>query len=379
MTFRNIKLVCLLAILLKIMHGTFSKDDVQNDLFPEDRIVGGENANQDDWNFIVSLQKYGAHSCGGSFLTKDCIITAAHCVNKKGKVVHISVVSIKAGTLDVDSKKAIVVKAKKIIVYPEYDPITDKHDLALVKLANTVESPLVGTIQIKRSETLPGTKCVTAGWGHTESKRMLASRRNMTFENFSKSPRKKKAQEIKKRGPLQEVTLPVMNETVCKNKFSQLGENITWTLLCTLVSEGGKDACQGDSGGPLVCDNKLAGLTSFGIGCARRNIPAAFTNVSNYAVWIEQLGCSPPATDTPAIRTTTIKILIPTTRPKSTNIKKKPIVAYSGPSLADNRSLAAGGLAGNGPDDVSGANFHRSVNFVWINYLFSICFLVLIL
>ena len=51
-------------------------------------------------------------------------------------------------------------------------------------------------------------------------------------------------------------------------------------LLCTLQ---GTDSCQGDSGGPLVCNNKLVGVVSFGLGCARE-FPGVYTRIHNVVV-----------------------------------------------------------------------------------------------
>ena len=68
-------------------------------------------------------------------------------------------------------------------------------------------------------------------------------------------------------------------------------------MFCAANEKGGIDSCQGDSGGPLVVPNtnnygkiiyKLAGIVSWGIGCARAGLPGVYTQVSNYIDWIEK-------------------------------------------------------------------------------------------
>lgn len=43
------------------------------------KIVGGEPAEIEDYPYQISLLAYGSHSCGGSIIAPNKILTAAHC------------------------------------------------------------------------------------------------------------------------------------------------------------------------------------------------------------------------------------------------------------------------------------------------------------
>uniref|UniRef100_A0A3Q1EUP0 trypsin n=1 Tax=Acanthochromis polyacanthus TaxID=80966 RepID=A0A3Q1EUP0_9TELE len=85
---------------------------------------------------------------------------------------------------------------------------------------------------------------------------------------------------------LQEVNVPIVTNSDCSNSYGGITDN----MICAGLTEGGKDSCQGDSGGPLVSKNDsiwvLAGVVSFGNGCAEPNFPGVYARVSQYQSWI---------------------------------------------------------------------------------------------
>lgn len=60
------------------------------------RIVGGEDAKDGEFPFIVSIQDNArTHTCGGSLLDSTTVLTAAHCIGDGGGLG----LFVKAGTL----------------------------------------------------------------------------------------------------------------------------------------------------------------------------------------------------------------------------------------------------------------------------------------
>lgn len=63
-------------------------------------------------------------------------------------------------------------------------------------------------------------------------------------------------------------------------------------MFCAGYESGGKDACQGDSGGPIFYSKTgtnefvVAGVVSWGIGCARKNQSGIYSDVSSVVKWI---------------------------------------------------------------------------------------------
>merc|ERR1712107_948555 len=83
---------------------------------------------------------------------------------------------------------------------------------------------------------------------------------------------------------LQKVDVPVVSDEHCSDSYGQ--EDITDSMICAGLDQGGKDSCQGDSGGPFMCGNELSGVVSWGYGCAEAGYPGVYTQTSYFVDWI---------------------------------------------------------------------------------------------
>lgn len=132
------------------------------------RIVGGEIASNQTWNWIVSLQEFDSHICGASLITPEYAITAAHCVLSK----HISTLSILAGTnylYDENVQRRAIIE---IFIHLDYNIVFKPSDIAILKFAplDTSSNANISFICLPEEDQDPfdtGDNLIAIGWGVT--------------------------------------------------------------------------------------------------------------------------------------------------------------------------------------------------------------------
>ncbi|XP_018520967.1 ST14 transmembrane serine protease matriptase a [Lates calcarifer] len=246
--------------------------DCGRSMFKTSRIVGGQDAEEGEFPWQVSLhvKSYG-HVCGASIISPNWLVTAAHCVQDDGRTRYSQPGTWEAylGLHTQRNVNSAVVKRnlKQIIPHPNYNAYTFDNDIALMELESPVSySDYIRPICLPASQhDFPvGNTVWITGWGATREGGFAAS-------------------------VLQKAQVRIINHSVCNNL---MGGQLTSRMLCAGVLTGGVDACQGDSGGPLSSPSStrmfLAGVVSWGDGCARRNKPGIYTAVTKFRGWIKE-------------------------------------------------------------------------------------------
>ena len=232
------------------------------------RVVGGTNAPEGAYPWMTAMMTKGqsgfnAQFCGAALIDRNWVVTAAHCVERE----TVNSMDVLVGGYNLNQSGGVRVAVRRIISHPNYGEANDgsvRNDIALLELATPVDSitpiPLVDAAAL----IAPGTTAKGMGWGATR-------------EGGSGS------------AILQHVDLPLLSLAQTQQSYSGVdssGLGAGWP-------NGGRDTCQGDSGGPLVVPDgnggwKLAGVVSFGDGCARPGSPGVYANVLNLRDWVLQ-------------------------------------------------------------------------------------------
>ncbi|KAI3357301.1 hypothetical protein L3Q82_015751, partial [Scortum barcoo] len=123
------------------------------------RVVAGEDIRPHSWPWQVrSPSSQTAVGAGGTLISSDCVLTAAHC-NKYSGVKH---------SLKMSEEGSIARGAAKIITYEGYNILLSCNDIALIKLSSpvTFSYTIMPACLPDRDAVLPhGAPCYVTDWG----------------------------------------------------------------------------------------------------------------------------------------------------------------------------------------------------------------------
>ncbi|GLV41089.1 uncharacterized protein CBL_04613 [Carabus blaptoides fortunei] len=225
-------------------------------ILPDDRILGGEISNIEDFPYQVSLRYFSSAICGGTILNEYTIVTATHCTDEKTA----QYLSIRAGSSS-KVEGGQIIQVAEVIEHEKYSRLTKDYDISILKLAEPlVFGKGVAPIELQAEgvDVADGTEAIVSGYGRLENDEST--------------------------DVLHSVKVHTISREECKKKYKQ--NPVTDRMFCTTSDK--KDSCQGDSGGPLVANNKLIGIVSWGRGCGVAKYPGVYTRVSQVRAWIDQ-------------------------------------------------------------------------------------------
>ncbi|XP_017129832.1 serine protease SP24D [Drosophila elegans] len=223
----------------------------------EPRIVGGTQAKEGQFPHQISLRRRGSHICGGSILSSNYVVTAAHCVKQGKNEVPASQLTVHAGSLLLSSGGERIPVAN-VTVNPNYRG--NGYDVAVLRLHRSLTlGSNIAAIELATDDPPSDATVDISGWGS-----------------------------ISQMGPLSNsllfVQVKALARQTCQQKYlHQLPE----TTMCLLHPKD-KGACYGDSGGPATYEGKLVGVASFVIGRCGRDAPDGYERISKLRTWIRE-------------------------------------------------------------------------------------------
>uniref|UniRef100_A0A6I8RBK0 Peptidase S1 domain-containing protein n=1 Tax=Xenopus tropicalis TaxID=8364 RepID=A0A6I8RBK0_XENTR len=244
------------------------------------RIVGGQDTMPGEIPWQLSLRKLGLHICGGSLINNQWAISAAHCFSiSKGNIYEPQNYKVNLGAYQLSVPSGIFVDVAAVYVHPTFKGAGSIGDIALIKLANPVQFTdyIIPVCIPTQNVVFPdGMNCIVSGWGTINQQVSLP---------YPKT--------------LQKVRVPIIGRASCDQMYHINNPTlppyqsiIMWDMICAGYKAGRRGSCQGDSGGPLVCPWNgswlLAGIVSWGFGCAQPNKPGVYTSVPAYSAWIQE-------------------------------------------------------------------------------------------
>jgi secreted trypsin-like serine protease len=161
---------------LLLIPASHSGIEINPCLFSQGIIIGGENAKAGEFPHMAAIGYENLNNeinfnCGGSLISEQHVITAAHCSYSDG----IKPTLVRLGDLNLKLKEEylpeIDILIADFISHEKYVRDEENHDIAVIKLAKTVTfSKYIRPACLATPEmNLENKKAIATGWGLTEA------------------------------------------------------------------------------------------------------------------------------------------------------------------------------------------------------------------
>ncbi|KAL0266284.1 UNVERIFIED_CONTAM: hypothetical protein PYX00_008876 [Menopon gallinae] len=258
---------------------------------PKPLITNGQTTSRGQWPWHAALYKNTGpnlnYSCGGTLVTDQHVVTAAHCVTREYTTAALDpkmlLVYLGKYHLYIWSENEIATKeVARVNVHPNYNTTDFRSDIAVLTLSTKVEfTDFIRPVCMwdsrnTRIEDIVGLQGTVVGWGFDTTKQLTEE--------------------------LKQAQMPVVSYDQCLWSYPEFFPRFTSNTTYCAGFKNGTSVCNGDSGGgmffPIKSNREVQwffrGLVSLSAAVKGARICdtqhyVVFTDVAKYLPWLEDL------------------------------------------------------------------------------------------